>query len=374
MSHDATYILIEGDQQQFFYSRWGGLYLDLDLLQGPEYFHRHLSGLTHTSRPFFEAYLCGLVEMDYNRHRLRYWGSQGFGSDSVSRRMYQSLLAGQWAGWTLEWLSAPAKTMAAPLPHTHTIDLSIQEIQTWQTQPWAEAQETLPDFATLVASEGEDAVRSWFELDFTTWVTLRTEDGLRDEVIASGWPAGHTFLLGSDLLQILKVRPQRTLAQLEKTEKEIQACCLVDIPNRCFWWWQLKPQWSPIWDIERAWAGWQSQWLNQGPRQQLEITGRDPQALLSTYCIDELETWFSRLLGPRQSPSQILTTIAGSLTRRPEEKLSITSPGPGSEGIVPPDEWSQTITDNFRSLLKTPAFQPKIKPDSHSNRMGRAET
>lgn len=285
MSHDATYILIEGDQQQFFYSRWGGLHLDVNLLHGPEQFRTYLDSLQRTSRPAFEIYLCGLVEMDSHQRRLRYWGSQGFGSDPVSRRMYQALLKSQWAGWRLEWLPSPAKTMSAPSPRIHAVDVSIQEIQTWQTEPWQEAQATLPDFDKLIASGQADTVRSWFELDFTTWVTLQTENGWRDEVINSGWPDGYCFLLGTDLLQVLEVRPQRTLDQLWIAEKDIRACCLIDAPNRCFWWWQLYPAWRAIWEMERAWPGWETRWLEQGPASQLELTGREPQALLSPDCV-----------------------------------------------------------------------------------------
>jgi hypothetical protein len=359
MSSDATYILIENQQPQYFYSRWGALNLARDLLQGPEQFRRHIAGLEARKTPMLENYLSGLVELDADRRRLRYWASDGFGRNAVCRRMYQALLARQWPGWALEWLDEPARTMQAPQARIVRATASIAEMQAWQDEAWQRARPQWVNFEQDLAEMGENWLRNIAEWDtHCTWVTVRSEQGLRDDRLADGIPAGRVFLAGPDLLQLLDVRPQRNLAEIAISESDILACCYIDLPGRQFAWWCGEVWWPEILNIAQAWPGWQTHRMTQGPPEQLALSGRDPQALLSLNCLQQLATWFASLIGSSVSPGTILANIAGSLQREPDTQVRITPPGPGSDGSDSAPGWEQQIRQHYRELLQTAAFQP----------------
>lgn len=359
MSHDASYIVRDGDQQHYFYSRWGGVQLASDLLRGPESFQSHIRGFQRLERPFLEKYINSLAVVDLDERRLRYWGANGFGFDPVSRRMYQALLQLQWPGWKLEWLYQPADTMDVAGPRVHTTHSTVAEVQAWQSELWHALQEKVAD---LIEKHGEVATRTDFETpfdQFNTWVSVRSEQGLRDELLCNhyGPSYGELFLLGPQLVAVLDARPQRSFDELHLSESQFEACCFIDLVEHCFYWWVLTPGWSPFFDMQKAWPGWEVKLLTEGPISQLEMSGRAPNSLLSPYCLTQLDEWFTQLLGPRPSPIDLLTKVADNIVKRSGGTVAITSPGVGSEGIPQTPSWANELRLHYEALLNTPAFQ-----------------
>ena len=70
MSQDAFYIIRDKGQVQYFYNSWGGLYLDLDLLQGPEVFQYYIRGQQRLEKLFIESYIDGFAELDFHLHAI----------------------------------------------------------------------------------------------------------------------------------------------------------------------------------------------------------------------------------------------------------------------------------------------------------------
>lgn len=359
MSSDASYIIRDGDQQQYFYSRWGALHLDVDLLQGPESFQRHIGGLEQLNQPFLERYINSLAEVDLEERRLRYWGSQGFGFDAVSQRMYRALLQAQWPGWTLEWLFQPADVMNVDVPRIHTPQFGVSEVQAWQSAQWNELKGQCND---LIEEQGEAATRTDFEAlfdGFNTWITVRSKEGLRDEIVCNYYDLGHAelFLLGPDLVDVLDARSPRSFDELKLSECQLKACCVIDLVDQCFSWWVRKSPWYPFFNMQEAWPGWEVRMLTEGPIGQLAMTGRVPSALLRSHCLTNLDEWFTSLLGPRRSPLAMLTKVAANIVQQSGSTVEITLPGAGSEGIPPTPAWADAVKHHYDALLNTPAFQ-----------------
>jgi len=57
MSDDGCYIVCQNWKYRFFYVRWGGSYIDRDLLCGPKSFLDFVCGLTVTPEPFGESWV-----------------------------------------------------------------------------------------------------------------------------------------------------------------------------------------------------------------------------------------------------------------------------------------------------------------------------
>ena len=359
MSHDASYIIRDGEQQQYFYSRWGGRHLASNLLQGPTLFLQYVQGLRQLERPLLENYVLSLVDIDLQQRRLRYWGRTGFGHDAVSWRMHCALLQSQWPDWTIEWLYQPADAMQVAEPHTTQV--TVADVQAWQSALWLERKEELTD---LIETQGEAAARANFEIlldQFNTWVTVRSEQGLRDELLCNRFFAhAELFLLGPQLVEVLDARQQRPFDELHLNESFLKACCFIDLVEQRFFWWVLSPDWYPFYDIPKAWPGWEVNVLTEGPTRQLALSGRAPYALLDSYGLTLLDEWFTWLLGPRQSPMELLTKIAGDMAQRSGGNVEITLPGKGSEGIPQTPAWANDVKRHYAALLNTPAFQPRL--------------
>ena len=362
MSHDASYIIRDGEQQQYFYSRWGGVQLASDLLQGPEAFQDYVRGLKRLERPFLENYITSLAEIDLQQRRLRYWGIDGFGYDALSWRMHCALLQSQWPGWTIEWLYQPADAMQVAETRVHTSQVTVADVQAWQSALWHDLKERFTD---LIEQQGEAATRAMFETpydQFNTWVTVRSEQGLRDEILCNQFLLAHAelFLLGPDLVEVLEARPQRPFNELQPNESDLSACCFIDLVEQRFFWWVLTPCWDPPYDIQKAWPGWEVEVLTEGPTRQLTLTGRAPSALRTSYSLTQLDEWFNSLLEPRQSPLELLTKVADNMAQRSGGNVEITLPGKDSEGIPQTPTWINDVKRHYAALLNTPAFQPRL--------------
>lgn len=361
MSQDAFYIIRDKGQVQYFYNSWGGLYLDLDLLQGPEVFQHYIRGQQRLEKLFIESYIDGFAELDLEQRKVRYWGNSGFGLDAVSQRMYRTLLQAQWTGWTFEWLYQPTETMATNGSYIHTSPYTVSEVKAWQSDLWNDFKN---EFTDLIELQGEVATRTNFETPFdlfNTWVTVRSEQGIRDELICNRYVPWYEqfFLLGPDLVDVLNARPERSFDELQLVESQLEAGCFIDLVDKRFSWWVQKPRWSPFYNMQQAWSGWELSVLSEGPISQLEIIGRDRYSLLSTYCLKQLDEWYKMLLGPRISPMKQLTKIADDLAKQSGRKVKITLPGVSNECTAQSSDWKNDVQNHYEALLNTMAFQPR---------------
>ncbi len=358
MSADGSYLFCTRGAQRFYYSRWGGLYLDKALLAGPERFLAQVQRYPEIEAPFFESWLEGIVKIDSEQRHLRYWASQGCGYSAVDRRMFQALLASIWTGWSLEWMPRPALALGAPSPKRQRPLCSLEEAAVEQSSAWEEAHQSWKDLEGLIVSEGEDAVRSWVEDDFDLWISLRSEEGLRDELLNRNFCREDFLLFGPDLLKLLERRPKRDLEQIWMPEHRLGACCFVDLPARRLCWWMQHPPWGLILDLERAWSGWSFEWMLDGPADQLRATGREPQSLLHSSCLKQMRGWMEQLMGPETSPAQLLENVARQVKLKPGEHLRITPPGPALEKAGAAPGAQHKLWSCFKALLKEAEFQP----------------
>ena len=356
MSHDATYILRHGESEEYFYSHWGGLAVDRDLLQGPDTFMNFVYGLRRTDEPCLGRWLTGLVVVDVANHTLQYWAWDHFGNDPLGRRIYPRLLAKQWPGWTCSWLSRPGALMGRT---ERWQPEDPDAVRAWQSQSWKEAVKE-DQWLDAIADYGADLVRTWVEDDHNSWVTVTTDGGTRDDRWLAGSPAGSNMTAGPDaVLGAMEDRPERPFETLGLEFVAFDACYHLDLTSRTFWWWLARPPWpeDPHSSYERTWPDWTVRRLEGGPWQQMRATERDPKLLLSEERLDRMLETLERVLGPRTRGGDILSTVVKNMEKDPDDRIVVTSPGPGDEGPRATTHWRASIREHFERLLAREEFQ-----------------
>lgn len=261
---------------RYFYNRVGGYSLPGALLEGPEKFAAYVANNLETPVFELELFFHGVaIANGYTRDL--FWWSDGLKS-AAWRRMFESLLALMWPGWTIETTMAPERALDARFPG------SADRLLRRETD-----RITAEDALARNVAECDDD---------RTWLCVRDEDGALRDAYLAGDPPLVELTAGPDVLDLLAAhRPTRTLEELWLSESRLQAGAFVDRARRQLWWWSTS-SWlrGPASDLESAWPGWEVTPLPGGPRAQLALTDRGDAPLFREHCLHALREDFERAM------------------------------------------------------------------------------
>ena len=367
MSHDGSYILIRGGEPRYFYSRWGGLTVDRDLLRGPDPFVDWVAELSEVQRAWCEPWICGLVIVDLDRREVDYWANQFAGNNACDQRAHRALMAHRWRGFTPRWLFEPARALTErlrepPVVPTSVVDDSVPSLDDFLTRQEHAWQSVVEDPASGweedVGKHGEIAVRSWYEHGtHASWVCVRRADGSTEDTLLDDHE-GDLLRLGPAALRALEPRPSGLPDGITPyRERDVDWCFFVDETPRRLLWWSARPRFSaqlPS-EIATAWSGFEVATLEDGPMDVLRELGLDARTFShegEREC--RLGTW-RRLLGARPTGAGILARVASTIAVEPDQKVVITHPGRGDAGPAADDgEWKAECWKILGPLLSEP--------------------
>ncbi|HAP75782.1 MAG TPA: hypothetical protein DCR14_06830 [Acidimicrobiaceae bacterium] len=103
MGDRAHYIVRSGDRPELYYSHWGSVRLDVDLLWGPEYAVALARAQLPTEEWLDHVWCEGAALIDVNTKRLLWFGGDDMMVDEMERAVHARMLAVAWDGWTVEW-------------------------------------------------------------------------------------------------------------------------------------------------------------------------------------------------------------------------------------------------------------------------------
>ena len=360
MSHDGSWILRSNGQERYFYTRWGALSFDRDLLQGFESLAAFVPLLEELPKPFLDTWLEGLVVIDADAKRLLYWASQFAEGRPLSVSLFESMITARWPGWTTSWLLAPALEIVEALPHLAPYargaleppePYPVDQFARDQDQPWEEARGR-EDWADFRGSVG--ARESAECLTHHTWVVLDDRSVLIDD----GWNCSSLLRSGPPAVDVIRARPD---ALEPPWGHLLDSCYRIDTEHRRIDWWISRPVWvrNPLVAVAERWPGWSFRPLRAGPPQLAKEMGLDPRALVRREGIEATLETVERVLGHRSTGADLLATALRTITVAPGERVSVVPPGPGDDG---PEEMDVDLRQLAEHILAEERFQPLEEP------------
>jgi|GEM_PF-6576478 len=308
MSHDGLFVIRERGIEQYYYSRWGGLTVDRDLLTGPDRMINYIRSLEQTDTPATYPWMTGAIFVNVDTQSVWYWANQFFGSVPAFQRYYRALLQQRWPGWQLHWAKRAIRDFAEQLPAPSSRSSTRRSKQrqragsriVWfeelaegnaraqltpydtllelEEEQWRRFQEQHEpaQWAALLAEHGEEIVRSWAEYDHDTWVTVRWSDGRLADYMLSFW-FERSLCAGPTLLRYLRSRPSISDITDHIREDRIKQTIFVDEAQQHIDWWWGIPDWlgAPLW-ADKLWPGWTLTQHDGGSIEHMALTGRSP--------------------------------------------------------------------------------------------------
>ncbi len=367
MSEDALYALRDQGTWRWYWSRWGGLSIDTDLLRGPTAFRGYLAHQHATDEPFVEPWLCGYVVVDSDARAVLFWQSQDLAAHPAGRRLQLGLVRHRWPGWTVRKADLPMLDLGDALGLTleaavrtacdRAVPRTLDHLAEQDGRAWREhLAEPCPYVEHMEQELGTRLARlQLLETDHHVWVSLLTPDGPRDWLLDAGWPDHAALLVGDRLVDYLPTRPGGTLDEL-RVERAV-TCLLIDPSHRRLGWWLAEPGWQlPVGTIEGLWPGWTLEFMPEGPEEQARRTGRDPEIVREPVEVvgERLRKMVARWVGTRPDGSAVMAdAVARARTElKPGEEL-VVAPF-DTTAPAAPDDWRSDVLCRAEELLAAP--------------------
>ena len=313
-----------------WYSRWGAVSLARDLLQGEAPFVAYAEGL-HVLDPLeVMPWVSGMVAIDRDRRVLEAWLDLA----TLARSAWIAMMRERWPQWTIRVADDPCRMPGArPRP---LASAAIDDVQQWQASVWSESwrQESVRSWCAEVGVVEARATLEWG--NHSLWVTIVEDAVVRHDA----WDPGtdcRALTVGPDaLVAIVETRP--ALVDPLPWDGRFDWGAVVDVDRRTLSLWQRH---APFPDdlptaLRDAWPGWTLALVGD-PTLQLRCAGLSPSAMWGPDTARELDEWFARLVGERQTGASILAKVAGAIAVEPGQRVTVTDPG-SSDGPRPSDE------------------------------------
>ena len=293
-----------GGQDQFFYDRHGGSYIDRLLLSGLEPLRADLRALRYrpTRTPFFERWMSGMALVDADARQVWFWSSQYPARSGLEHRLMHRLLSARWPEWTLRWLHRPAAQLARLLPDhppekclVPVREMSPAAFAAQQDEAWLAAREK-DDLEALIAEFGEATVRGWMELGShqAAACVVMSGGGVHEVALHDGWDNSALLGTGPGALDALRARAHLPHEEYFN-EPDIAGVYWIDPAARSLELWHGRPSWSEG-TAGLAWEGWMISVLPGGPQEMMQRLGRSPRALLLEGAAERLRAWAERVV------------------------------------------------------------------------------
>lgn len=275
MGNRANYVLIEGGQRRLYFSRWGAPVIPAVLLSGPEATIAYARALTPTTDLLDEDWAEGDVLLDCDQRIVRFFGGVGIQEKPYLRRTLLRALRRIWPGWDVNWTCFGVADLA----------LAIGQ------EP---ASERLPE---TVYSTREADVRVVEDISKASGiVTVRWGDGhVTDQLLAL--TCMRALALGPRLLDLLRDAPGVMLPTEDAPGLPNEGVYL-DTLGRQMWMSDCA-----LFDLThfqvlaQRWLGWQVDTHAEGLAKLVELSERDPSAIIvpderaTDELIDEIMKW-----------------------------------------------------------------------------------
>lgn len=303
-----------------WYSRWGAVSLARDLLNGEAAFIGYAEGL-HALDPLqVMPWVSGMVAIDRDRRVLEAWLDLGV----LQQSAWLTSMRERWSGWTIRVADDPCR-MPGAVPRAMEA-AAIDDVREWQASVWSSSLEQ-ESVRSWCAEVGEAECRAALEWGaHSLWITIVRGDVVRHDAWDPGTDCGALTVGPEALLAIVEAR--HALLDPLPWDGRFSWGAVVDVDRRTLSVWQRRapyPEDLPT-ALRATWLGW-TVTLVDDPTEQLACAGLPPDAMWGPDTVRELDEWFERLVGERQTGASILTKVAGAIALEPGQRMTITNPG-----------------------------------------------